>query len=465
MPKNGLSLGKVEAVAASLDVPEGYHWPHEAFRSLDVLTRCPICGEHFRAPVLLECGHSFCSECIRRALVYRSECPQCRAPASAGQLRRNRLVQDVTTAWQQARECVLTRFSPQEHAGNTECRSSKLEASTESGLTVRERTEAACPVRAAALTAQVATRRGARSAPVPPDEHTAAVSAVWTDRQHQNWDEAGVCCGNCEESASSAVSMSKRTEPSHRFERSAERAGAQRPNGGLSGIAAVPQPLPVFQKTDDIYAEDWSEAAPTRTPAALPGEAARAMEPRPRNDAESTATSGHASFTRRASCERIQQRDHTKYVECPICNRAYPPAFIQVHVNECLDQLDAVEASGFPEAGSRALAKATNTLEDEYPMRKIPEVWYDGLTERRLREMIRALGMKTPPAWLRNRRGLIYLHREYVIRHNAECDVEPVTARKQRRNICREVEELAWFQIESARRPTRPEAARSSNAT
>ncbi|KAG1661502.1 hypothetical protein FOA52_010217 [Chlamydomonas sp. UWO 241] len=51
---------------------------------------CHICGERMGGPVMLACGHTFCSACIRGNLDYRSkagqtgQCPNCRAPAGAG---------------------------------------------------------------------------------------------------------------------------------------------------------------------------------------------------------------------------------------------------------------------------------------------------------------------------------------------------------------------------------------------
>lgn len=59
---------------------------------------CAICIEVFRAPVLiLDCGHNFCSECIRSAFERSRECPECRQLQSkqVDELTRNRLVERV----------------------------------------------------------------------------------------------------------------------------------------------------------------------------------------------------------------------------------------------------------------------------------------------------------------------------------------------------------------------------------
>lgn len=43
--------------------------------------KCPICFEIFTDPVTLECGHSYCLQCIKDHLkrTVRKKCPQCRA--------------------------------------------------------------------------------------------------------------------------------------------------------------------------------------------------------------------------------------------------------------------------------------------------------------------------------------------------------------------------------------------------
>ncbi len=41
----------------------------EEFRELELALECQLCKEGFKAPVMLPCGHSFCSLCIRRSAV------------------------------------------------------------------------------------------------------------------------------------------------------------------------------------------------------------------------------------------------------------------------------------------------------------------------------------------------------------------------------------------------------------
>ena len=39
--------------------------------------RCPLCKEIFTKPQALPCRHTFCSECIDRAITKKNECPTC----------------------------------------------------------------------------------------------------------------------------------------------------------------------------------------------------------------------------------------------------------------------------------------------------------------------------------------------------------------------------------------------------
>lgn len=41
---------------------------------------CVICTEILINPVTLNCGHSFCRHCVKRALKTKPVCPSCRHP-------------------------------------------------------------------------------------------------------------------------------------------------------------------------------------------------------------------------------------------------------------------------------------------------------------------------------------------------------------------------------------------------
>uniref|UniRef100_A0A8C0HC85 Zinc finger protein RFP-like n=1 Tax=Chelonoidis abingdonii TaxID=106734 RepID=A0A8C0HC85_CHEAB len=62
------------------------------------LRLCPICGEYFKDPVVIDCGHSFCHVCISQCwegLDTSFSCPQCRETAEQRNLRPNRPLANV----------------------------------------------------------------------------------------------------------------------------------------------------------------------------------------------------------------------------------------------------------------------------------------------------------------------------------------------------------------------------------
>ena len=68
--------------------PEGddiYAWGATPLRDLAAVEehlRCTICTQVFRTPMALDCGHCFCSICIRQwKSTGKETCPRCQKPA------------------------------------------------------------------------------------------------------------------------------------------------------------------------------------------------------------------------------------------------------------------------------------------------------------------------------------------------------------------------------------------------
>ena len=85
-------------------------------RRLDAAVVCQICKELYDAPVVIACGHSFCSkvcdvifgitadrQCIRASLQTLKSCPVCEVKAKEGDIRRNRALEEVVQSWELAR--------------------------------------------------------------------------------------------------------------------------------------------------------------------------------------------------------------------------------------------------------------------------------------------------------------------------------------------------------------------------
>ncbi|KAJ2162283.1 E3 ubiquitin-protein ligase rad18 [Coemansia sp. RSA 552] len=89
-------------------------WPAEygRLRELDQLLRCPICKEFFStAMVAIDCGHTFCSLCVRRCLAQETICPSCRAPLTESDLHPNRLIDSILGAFKGGRPQLLATLT------------------------------------------------------------------------------------------------------------------------------------------------------------------------------------------------------------------------------------------------------------------------------------------------------------------------------------------------------------------
>ncbi|KAH9842555.1 uncharacterized protein C8Q71DRAFT_733395 [Rhodofomes roseus] len=109
------NMAQLDLLAA--DVPDPTDFPPSdiapGLRLLDEALRCSVCHELYDAPVTLNCGHCFCSLCVRNCLKDKEECPSCRKQASDTQLRKNVALESAVKAWAAAREFTL-RLAKQE---------------------------------------------------------------------------------------------------------------------------------------------------------------------------------------------------------------------------------------------------------------------------------------------------------------------------------------------------------------
>lgn len=78
---------------------------------LDDTLRCDICKEFMTAPMMTSCGHTFCSLCIRRALMSESRCPNCRSNGSESQLRKNVSLEVCIETFTKIRKDLMDKLS------------------------------------------------------------------------------------------------------------------------------------------------------------------------------------------------------------------------------------------------------------------------------------------------------------------------------------------------------------------
>ncbi|KFV10138.1 E3 ubiquitin-protein ligase TRIM39, partial [Tauraco erythrolophus] len=70
----------------------------DPLESLQKEASCSICLDYFRDPVSINCGHSFCRDCITRCSGKsdrRFSCPQCRGIAQKRKFRPNRELRNL----------------------------------------------------------------------------------------------------------------------------------------------------------------------------------------------------------------------------------------------------------------------------------------------------------------------------------------------------------------------------------
>ncbi|CAL1609231.1 unnamed protein product [Knipowitschia caucasica] len=73
-------------------------------KNLETLLRCPICFEFFDITMMTKCSHNFCSLCIRKYLSYKLLCPVCNMETMELDLRNNRVLDDLVSSFQVARQ-------------------------------------------------------------------------------------------------------------------------------------------------------------------------------------------------------------------------------------------------------------------------------------------------------------------------------------------------------------------------
>ena len=119
MVKSGLA----DLLEADIQDPTDFPAENDSpgLRGLDAALRCKICSELYDAPVILPCGHTFCSlvririldsiennssdwlQCVRQQLLEKPSCPTCWKEAFEGALKVNPMLEEAVEAWKRSR--------------------------------------------------------------------------------------------------------------------------------------------------------------------------------------------------------------------------------------------------------------------------------------------------------------------------------------------------------------------------
>ena len=125
---NFVSCMDLDALLESIETEAD--WPVEAkpLQLIEKSLKCSICHATMRSAVLLSnCGHSFCSYCIRQFLLKEKICPLCRKPATESDIVRNITLNEVLDIFKEQRNDLLelcrTMFS-KSHVSTVESASS-----------------------------------------------------------------------------------------------------------------------------------------------------------------------------------------------------------------------------------------------------------------------------------------------------------------------------------------------------
>ena len=79
--------------------------------NLDSLLRCQICKDFLNAPVLTNCGHVFCSICIRRTISNSNKCPLCLEETYESSLRKVLILDNIVKWFNNNRNDLLKNLS------------------------------------------------------------------------------------------------------------------------------------------------------------------------------------------------------------------------------------------------------------------------------------------------------------------------------------------------------------------
>ncbi|GIY02207.1 e3 ubiquitin-protein ligase RAD18 [Caerostris extrusa] len=85
----------------------------KTLKPLDEALRCSICYDYFNNCMMTKCSHNYCSLCIRKYMMYKTQCPTCFMDTSEPELRNNRLIDEVVRLYKKVRVSVQSSHKPQ----------------------------------------------------------------------------------------------------------------------------------------------------------------------------------------------------------------------------------------------------------------------------------------------------------------------------------------------------------------
>jgi hypothetical protein len=101
-----------------------------------------------------------------------------------------------------------------------------------------------------------------------------------------------------------------------------------------------------------------------------------------------------------------------------VCEVNVPEQFVADHTRVCIGRADTREEFAKRQREKEEEETAQRPKRADCPTKRLPNLVYTLVTDKMLRGKLKALGLSAKG----NRFALEWRHREYVVRHNAECD-------------------------------------------
>lgn len=390
-----------------------------------------------------------CSLCIRRTIGFRSECPTCRAPVAADDLRPNRALEATAEAFKAARAdlLALARGGPDEAAR------------TGAGASTPRRSGRTTP------TQRTATRRPSR-APAADAPGNASAAARRTTRQSARATRGGAstspprvatCRLRPRRNGARRCRVHVEATDGDALGEEDTGAGGEHSDDGVDGEYDDDAEEPLSES-------DWDPDASQQTADDGPGgiTAGRARdrgrvlraevvdlldEEEDANDLEEEAVTGRDGGNTRSGAKRKRgltvtqpragavttpessgQKPRAGTVECPICGISILEGLINSHVDVCLlkggggggNESGSGRLSGGGDGSPAARTAAVPAEPHKQPctMAKLPKLVYHIMKDKKLKELLASSGLNVSGT----RAAMEKRHKEFTLRVNATID-------------------------------------------
>ncbi|KJE91015.1 hypothetical protein CAOG_002219 [Capsaspora owczarzaki ATCC 30864] len=371
-PPPPLSLSGFVAAASSGNGPDdATDWTMTELRNLDALMRCAVCLEFFNTAMMVtHCSHTFCSLCVRRHVEADGRCPSCLKATSSLDLKNNRLLDDLVAAFVHARPRLL-----------------ELQRSSNTTM---------------AMTTGAQAIPSSGSPGVAPPIVTGSADHHRRPSQTVNTQPASSFVLRSTAHGTAAAASSANAASLGSIAASAAATGTFAPSTGASR-----SPPSDFDDADYMPSRSAAQRTITTT------------------TPTTTTTSTYFQARNQNAAPTVPAKDA---VACPVCSQLVAGATINVHLDACLNGLEASNPRrvfGSNNAGTPSppevqppTTRASSVSPSSERRQPLAKPVYNVMTEKNLRKALKDHGLSSTG----DRSLLIWRHKEFVLQYNAQCD-------------------------------------------